>query len=328
LTNQAETSGLLTNRLKFLKRHLSNLQCLHCNGKLHANYDERIECFQCKSYYPIINGVPVIINEEKSIFSFADFQNHKNLFFDISLQGNLKAKISSLLPALSFNKISRQNFDLLLDKLKGKKAKASVLILGGSIEGQGISKFINSPSLDIIESDVSFGPKTQIILDAHDIPFQAETFDCVIAQAVLEHVVDPQQCVSEIYRVLKPGGFVYSEIPFMQQVHGGAYDFTRYTLSGHRRLFRKFEQLKAGAVAGPGTALGWSYMYFLFSLFAYTDSLKLFLKFFARITGFWLKYFDYFTINSKRSIDGASVTFFIGSKSNETLSDRQLIKYY
>lgn len=328
MTNQAETSGLLTNRLQFLKRHLSHLKCLHCDSELHINYEERIECFQCKACYPIINGVPVIINEEKSIFSFSDFQDYKNLFFDISSQGNLKAKISSLLPALSFNKVSRQNFDLLLNIFKGKSEKASVLILGGSIEGQGISRFIKSPLLDIIESDVSFGPKTQIILDAHNIPFQEETFDCVIAQAVLEHVVDPQQCVSEIYRVLKPGGIVYSEIPFMQQVHGGVYDFTRYTLSGHRRLFRRFEQIQAGALAGPGTALGWSYMYFLFSLFGYTDSLKLFLKFFARITGFWLKYFDYLTIKNRRSIDGASVTFFIGSKSTETLSDRQLIKYY
>jgi hypothetical protein len=28
----------------------------------------------------------------------------------------------------------------------------------------------------------------------------------------------------------------------MQQVHEGAYDFTRYTLSGHRRLFNGFTE--------------------------------------------------------------------------------------
>ena len=30
-----------------------------------------------------------------------------------------------------------------------------------------------------------------------------ETFDCVIIQAVLEHVLDPKRCVKEIHRVLK-----------------------------------------------------------------------------------------------------------------------------
>ena len=37
-------------------------------------------------------------------------------------------------------------------------------------------------------------------------------------------------------------GIVYAETPFMQQVHEGAYDFTRYTVLGHRYLFKKFKQ--------------------------------------------------------------------------------------
>jgi len=57
-------------------------------------------------------------------------------------------------------------------------------------------------------------------------------FDAVWIQAVLEHVLDPVRVVAEIHRVLRPGGLVYSEIPFMQEVHEGAYDFTRFRLSG------------------------------------------------------------------------------------------------
>jgi hypothetical protein len=54
---------------------------------------------------------------------------------------------------------------------------------------------------------------------------------------------------SEIHRLLKSGGFVYSEIPFMQQVHEGAYDFTRYTLVGHRALFRALDDLEMASSA-------------------------------------------------------------------------------
>lgn len=43
-----------------------------------------------------------------------------------------------------------------------------------------------------------------------------ETFDAVIAQAMLEYVVVSYQCVDEIVRVLKPTGLVYAETPFMR----------------------------------------------------------------------------------------------------------------
>lgn len=322
-----ETASITAARTDFLQHHLSNLKCLHCNNRLEFANERFIDCQTCQSSYPVVNGIPVLIDENESIFSFKDFTDQRNLFFDISRSGALKARISSLLPSLSFNKISKQNFDYLSTHFSGDK-KYSVLILGGSIEGQGIQKFLRLRNLHIVESDVSFGPRTQVILDAHHIPFINESFDCVIAQAVLEHVVDPTRCVAEIYRVLKPGGMVYSEIPFMQQVHGGAYDFTRYSMSGHRRLFRRFEQKKAGALAGTGTTLGWSYTYFLISLFGFTPSLKLFLKTFARLTGFWLKYFDYLTMHLNRTVDGASVTYFIGSKAIQTLTDKELISYY
>ncbi|CAH2407660.1 hypothetical protein MES5069_620012 [Mesorhizobium escarrei] len=34
----------------------------------------------------------------------------------------------------------------------------------------------------------------------------------------------------------------------MQQVHEGAYDFTRFTELGHRWLFRRFETISRGAL--------------------------------------------------------------------------------
>ena len=69
---------------------------------------------------------------------------------------------------------------------------------------------------------------------------------------MLEHVLDPAQVVAEIHRVLGKDGVVFANTPFMQQVHEGAYDFTRFTLSGHRWLFRNFDLLEAGTSAGVG----------------------------------------------------------------------------
>ncbi len=137
--------------------------------------------------------------------------------------------------------------------------------------------------------------------------------------------MDPIQCVAEIHRTLNTNGIVYAETPFMQQVHMREYDFTRYTHLGHRRLFRNFEEIKSGCVAGPGTALAWSYSYFLMS-FASGRFMKNILKTFAYFTSFFLKYFDYLVKNKPGAYDAASMLFFMGKKSNIVLSDKALLK--
>jgi SAM-dependent methyltransferase len=44
--------------------------------------------------------------------------------------------------------------------------------------------------------------------DASALPFEDGTFDAVIAMHMLYHVPDPSRGIAEMYRVLKPGGFL------------------------------------------------------------------------------------------------------------------------
>lgn len=193
--------------------------------------------------------------------------------------------------------------------------------------GQGMSPIYSNSTFEVIGSDVSFGPHTKIICDAHDIPFEKDVFDCVIIQAVLEHVLDPHRCVREVTRVLKPQGIVYSETPFMQQVHMGRYDFTRFTHLGHRRLFKDYEEIQSGPTGGPGTVLAWSYLYFL-KCFASSKLVLSLLTKFAHFTAFFLKYFDYCLNDRPGTYDSASGYFFMGKKSDKCLSDKELIRQY
>jgi len=52
-----------------------------------------------------------------------------------------------------------------------------------------------------------------------DIPFDANHFDLVICNHVLEHVPDMKKCMSEIYRVLKHGGMAILQTPFSKLFH-------------------------------------------------------------------------------------------------------------
>src|SRR2546425_4519160 len=145
----------------------------------------------------------------------------------------------------------------------GKVEGTSVLVIGaGRQKGWLDIFFANQHTIRVVYSDVDAKAMVDLFCDAHELPFLDETFDGVIASAVLEHVVYPERVAAEIHRVLARRGFIYSEIPFLQQVHEGAYDFTRYTLSGHRRLLNHFEELSSGVVAGPGTTLTWALEHF------------------------------------------------------------------
>ncbi|GBE16485.1 hypothetical protein BMS3Abin15_00302 [bacterium BMS3Abin15] len=299
------------------------LRCPVTKARLEQKGDYLESQGDSKIRYPIVDDIPVLINNENSLFSIDDFTKKRNTTFDLH-ENKIKKQINKMLPKIGANLKSRSNFKHMTSLLPGQ---AKILVVGGSIEGKAMDTIYSKESFEVVGTDVSFGPYTKVISDGHDIPFDDQTFDCVIVQAVLEHVLDPNRCVHEIHRVLKPSGIVYAETPFMQQVHMKQYDFTRYTHLGLRRLFRQFEEIKSGACGGPGMALAWSYAYFLKS-FTTSAIIRRFLNQFAAFTSFFLKYFDYYLIDKPGSYDAAAGFFFMGKKSDDILPDKELIKQF
>jgi SAM-dependent methyltransferase len=300
------------------------LRCPHCLSELRFA-DNAHRCGSCGGVYPLTpGGVPVLIDESKSVFDIADFLREKETFF--RKRGFLFTAIRAMLPEISRNYHTAENYARLRDELL-RRGNARVLIVGGSILGKDMEALL-TPGIELVETDIALGPRTQLIVDAHSIPFADGSFDAVIAQAVLEHVADPIACVAEFHRVLKADGFVYAETPFMQQVHGGAYDFTRFTHLGYLRLFRNFEELASGAVAGAGTVLAWSFEYFLISFSGRSRPLRNTFSGLSRLLTFWLKYLDAAVIDTPPTLDGASGFYFFGRRSERTVSDRELIKKY
>lgn len=56
-------------------------------------------------------------------------------------------------------------------------------------------------------------PLADVHMDMHQMPFKNGEFDIVFANHVLEHVDDPHQCMTEVLRVLKPGGWAIMQVP-------------------------------------------------------------------------------------------------------------------
>ncbi len=296
----------------------SDLRCPCCKAALRQR-DQSLTCTSCAVTYPMVGGIPVMIDERTSVSRLSDYTapHHES-------PRPILRRLREKLPSLSGNIGSEKNFARFTELLLAQTPTPRVLVLGGRVLGDGMKALVDTPGIELVETDICPGPRVQILCDAHQIPFDDSSFDAVIIQAVLEHVCAPHTCVAEIHRVLKPRGLVYAETPFMQQVHGGAYDFTRFTDLGHRRLFRHFEEIERGACCGPGMALAWAIQYFLLSCTG-TRFLRGCVRIGCELSLFWLKYIDRFIIHRPEALDAASGFYFLGRRSDTALSDRELI---
>jgi len=98
----------------------------------------------------------------------------------------------------------------------------------------GAGKTNVHPSIKNMELEA--GVNIHYVGSVLDIPCKDNEFDLVIAQEVLEHVKDPCRAVEEVYRVLKPGGHFYLQLPFIIGFHPCPNDYWRFSHEGIQEL--------------------------------------------------------------------------------------------
>lgn len=72
--------------------------------------------------------------------------------------------------------------------------------------------FKKQNNLDYTTADL-VSPIADIHFDLHDIPLEDNQYDVVFCNHVMEHVDDPIRCMSELNRVMKPGGWAIMQVP-------------------------------------------------------------------------------------------------------------------
>lgn len=74
------------------------------------------------------------------------------------------------------------------------------------------SKFKAQKNLDYLTGDLE-SPLADLHFDLHHIPLEDNQFDVVFCNHVMEHVDDPIQCMTELFRVMKIGGWAIMQVP-------------------------------------------------------------------------------------------------------------------
>lgn len=91
---------------------------------------------------------------------------------------------------------------------------------------------------DCVNLDIVPGPGVDVVGDAHDLTthFDRESFDTVVLSAVLQLCEDPDRVLAQARDVLRPGGWLFLDAPFLQPYCYDGPDLWRWTEDGLRLL--------------------------------------------------------------------------------------------
>jgi SAM-dependent methyltransferase len=113
-------------------------------------------------------------------------------------------------------------------------------------------KVVQHLGLDIVP-----GPNVDVVVTpGAPWPLETASFDAIVCTQVLEHVENLVQVLSEMHRVLKPGGTLLASVPFAYNAHSVPNDYRRFSIYGARSLLKNDYEIQAvKAQGGIGSTL-------------------------------------------------------------------------
>jgi SAM-dependent methyltransferase len=223
-----------------MKDFLPLLRCASCRSDLSRREKDLLACRKCGREYPILHGVPCFTERRQAM-------TNKNHADSLTLAVKLLLKKSPTLFSWVHSWIAGPAVGLTPEKFAGMLDDGAVVLNLGS----GTSRV----GAGVVNVDAFAFANVDLVADIQRLPFGDGTIDAVISQSVLEHLPQPQAAVAEMARVLKPGGLVYVQTPFLHSFHSSPDDFHRWTAEGLELLFSAFTRTDSGIIYGPTAAL-------------------------------------------------------------------------
>ena len=110
-------------------------------------------------------------------------------------------------------------------------------------EQEFVRKFKKMKNLDYTSADL-FSPIVDVKADIVDLPFEDNSFDVIICNHVLEHIVDDRKAMSELYRVMKSGGWGIVQVPMKNSLEKTYEDFTITDPKERQKHFGQYDHVR------------------------------------------------------------------------------------
>lgn len=105
------------------------------------------------------------------------------------------------------------------------------------------NRFKRLGHLDYVTTDLN-SPLAQVKADICNLPFDSDSFDIVLCNHVLEHIPDHRKALSELYRVMKPGGWGIFQVPQDLKRETTYEDPSVTDPDERRRLFGQYDHVR------------------------------------------------------------------------------------
>ena len=210
---------------------LAILKCIKCeNGDIFVSEkgDELI-CTSCKQTYSVSNQIPLLLqnNSEHNLveseihkkqgtsFNYIDHYQKDAINFDYFEKRDRGTEHGERRVREYILSQVSQNVKTILDVGCGKAWVAEMFC----------PKNIEVTSMDIALTNVvkalekyPFDNHSGVVADVFSLPFKENSFDCIIASEIIEHVVNPDIFVKNLIQILKPNGELIVTTPYKEKL--------------------------------------------------------------------------------------------------------------
>jgi SAM-dependent methyltransferase len=221
--------------------------CPVCHTRL-AWESEGVRCQRCsRTYARAETGAPILLVGDALALEEVWYPGALPLL-PASLRRLAERHRRMVCPTLTYRSPNRRG--LVAKFVTTFPPTAAVANVGGGTRRYGPN---------VVNIDVEPLPGVDVVGVAEQLPFADGSCDGAVLQAVLEHVRSADLTLRELHRVLKPGGPLFIEVPFMQGYHPSPGDYRRYTEQGLRAELTDhgFDVEESGVAVGPASAMAW-----------------------------------------------------------------------
>jgi predicted SAM-dependent methyltransferase len=105
------------------------------------------------------------------------------------------------------------------------------------------SIFRKMKNLDYTTTDL-YSPLADVKADICDLPFEDHTFDVVFCNHVLEHIIEDQTAMKELYRIMKPNGWGIFQVPIENSRSKTYENFSITTKAERKKHFGQYDHVR------------------------------------------------------------------------------------